>query len=180
MLNILGNIDPVNYIIQDVLQNIMTKELMPKNNFFVRSSNDSTQSTSQSESTYALDIMQLKKNTLRLRIRTGNLQDLCNIQINKNTTIIRYCPEFYIIDQNEILSSNLFSDKFSTEELESTFERNLNESAISATSTDSEFVFNERVNVNLNNLTLLKEIIQMIRVLRTNYIKRTESTDSVL
>lgn len=111
MLNIIDNIDPINYIIQDVLSNINGLELAPRNNFYIGEG-------------YSLDVQEVRKNSYKLKVRTQNLQDLCNIGIDKTNLVIRYSPEFFFIQNGPFLNTNLFEDRFALEELASVFEMN--------------------------------------------------------
>lgn len=111
MLNIIENIDPINFIIQDVLSNINGLELFPRNNFYIGDG-------------YSLDVQEVRKNVYKLKIRTQTLQDLCNIAIDKKNLIIRYSPEFFFVQAGTSLSTNLFEGSFSLEDLPSAFENN--------------------------------------------------------
>lgn len=111
MLNIIENIDPINFIIQDVLRNINGVELAPKNNFYIGDG-------------YSLDVQEVRKNVFKLKVRTQNLQDLCNIGIDKKNIIIRYSPDFFFVQDGSSLSTNLFEGKFSLEDLPNVFENN--------------------------------------------------------
>lgn len=111
MLNIIENIDPINFIIQDVLSNINGLELSPKNNFYIGEG-------------YSLDVQEVRKNVYKLKVRTQNLQDLCNIGIDKKNLVIRYSPEFFFVQAGTELSTNLFEGSFSLEELPTAFENN--------------------------------------------------------
>ncbi|UYE98474.1 hypothetical protein XbC2_45 [Xanthomonas phage XbC2] len=111
MLNIIENIDPINFIIQDVLSNINGLELAPKNNFYIGEG-------------YSLDVQEVRKNVYKLKVRTQNLQDLCNIGIDKKNLVIRYSPEFFFVQAGTELSTNLFEGSFSLEELPTAFENN--------------------------------------------------------
>jgi hypothetical protein len=111
MLNIIENIDPINFIIQDVLRNINGIELSPKNNFYIGDG-------------YSLDVQEVRKNVFKLKVRTQNLQDLCNIGIDKKNIVIRYSPDFFFVQDGSSLSTNLFEGTFSLEELPNVFENN--------------------------------------------------------
>lgn len=111
MLNIIDNIDPINYIIQDILSNINGLELAPRNNFYVGEG-------------YSLDVQEVRKNSYKLKVRTQNLQDLCNISIDKKNLIIRYSPEFFLVQNGSFLNTNLFEQQFALEELPDVFEQN--------------------------------------------------------
>jgi len=111
MLNIIENIDPINFIIQDVLSNINGLELAPKNNFYIGEG-------------YSLDVQEVRKNVYKLKVRTQNLQDLCNIGIDKKKLVIRYSPEFFFVQAGTELSTNLFEGSFSLEELPTAFTNN--------------------------------------------------------
>lgn len=111
MLNIIENIDPINFIIQDVLSNINGLELFPRNNFYIGDG-------------YSLDVQEVRKNVYKLKVRTETLQDLCNIGIDKKNLIIRYSPEFFFVQAGTTLSTNLFEGSFSLEDLPSAFENN--------------------------------------------------------
>ncbi|SOK58314.1 hypothetical protein [Yersinia phage fHe-Yen9-04] len=111
MLNIIENIDPINYIVQDVLNNIDGLELTPRNNFYIGDG-------------YSLDVQEVRKNSYKLKVRTNNLQDLCNIAFDKKNLIIRYSPEFFFIQEGTELSTNLFDEMFRLEELPNAFRNN--------------------------------------------------------
>lgn len=111
MIDIMDNIDPINYIITDVLSKINGLELVPRNNYIVGDG-------------YSLDVMEIRKNSYRLKFRTHLLQDLCNINIDKKALIIRYSPKFFLLQTGNELSTNLFDDKFIIDELQSTFIQN--------------------------------------------------------
>ena len=111
MLNIIENIDPINYIIQDVLSKINGLELYARNNFYIGDG-------------YSLDVQEVRKNVYKLKVRTKNLQDLCNISIDKKNMVIRYSPEFFFIHDGAELSTNLFEGKFTLEELPEAFSDN--------------------------------------------------------
>ncbi|AFC21505.1 hypothetical protein GAP32_057 [Cronobacter phage vB_CsaM_GAP32] len=111
MLNIIENIDPINYIIQDVLSKINGLDLAPRNNFYIGDG-------------YSLDVQEVRKNSYKLKVRTQNLQDLCNIGIDKKNMIIRYSPEFFFIHDGKELSTNLFDGTFCIEDLPQVFDKN--------------------------------------------------------
>lgn len=111
MLNIIENIDPINYIIQDILSKINGLELCARNNFYIGDG-------------YSLDVQEVRKNVYKLKVRTKNLQDLCNIAIDKKNLVIRYSPEFFFINDGTELSTNLFDGKFTLEELPEAFSDN--------------------------------------------------------
>ncbi len=111
MLNIMDNIDPINYIIQDVLSKINGLDLEPRNNFYIGEG-------------YSLDVQESRKNSYKLKVRTQNLQDLCNIMIDKKNLIIRYSPEFYLMQDGSTFSTNLFDETFELEELPTAFSSN--------------------------------------------------------
>lgn len=111
MLNIIENIDPINYIIQDVLSKINGLDLAPRNNFYIGDG-------------YSLDVQEVRKNSYKLKVRTQNLQDLCNIGIDKKNMIIRYSPEFFFIHDGKELSTNLFDGTFCIEDLPQVFDNN--------------------------------------------------------
>lgn len=111
MLNIIDNIDPINYIVQDVLRNINGLDLVARNNFYKGDG-------------YSLDVMEVRKNSYKLKVRTENLQDLCNIAMDKKNLVIRYSPEFFLVQNGPFLNTNLFYDQFALEELPHVFEAN--------------------------------------------------------
>ena len=111
MLNIIDNIDPINYIIQDVLSNISGRDLVARNNYYIGEG-------------YSLDVQEVRKNVYKLKVRTQNLQDLCNIAIDKKNLVIRYSPDFFFVQAGTNLSTNLFEGTFSLEELPEAFKNN--------------------------------------------------------
>jgi len=111
MLSIIDNIDPINYIIQDVLSNINGLDLAPRNNYYIGDG-------------YSLDVQEVRKNVFKLKVRTQNLQDLCNIAIDKKNLVIRYSPEFFFVQAGSELSTNLFEGTFTLEELPEVFDNN--------------------------------------------------------
>ncbi len=111
MLDVINNIDPINYIIQDVLKNITGMTLVPRNNFYTGDG-------------YALDVQEVRKNSYKLKIRTPNLQVLCNIGITKKEMVIRYSPDFFFVQKGQNLNTNLFEDTFTVNELQEAFEKN--------------------------------------------------------
>lgn len=111
MIDIMDNIDPINYIITDVLSKINGLELVPRNNYIVLDG-------------YSLDVMEIRKNSYRLKLRTHLLQDLCNINIDKKTLVIRYSPKFFLLKTGDEFSTNLFDDTFVLDELQNTFIQN--------------------------------------------------------
>lgn len=111
MLNIINNIDPINYIVQDVLNNITGLEIAPRNNFYTGDG-------------YSLDVQEVRKNSYKLKVRTSNLQDLCNIAFDKKNLVIRYSHEFFFVQNGQVLSTNLFDETFCLEDLPSAFESN--------------------------------------------------------
>lgn len=112
MINIIENIDPINYIMQDVLTRINGATLEPRNNFYTAEG-------------YSLDVVQTRKNNLRLKVRTSTLQDLCNIQMDKKCFILRFSPElFFLTDKDGMYTSSLFDDCFSLSEFEEVLKRN--------------------------------------------------------
>lgn len=111
MLDIINNIDPINYIIQDVLNQVNGRTLSARNNFF------------QGEG-YALDVVQKRKNNFVLRFRAANLQNICSVSLDKKGIVIRYSPEFFLQMENAesgVLESNIVKVPFSIEELSQAF-----------------------------------------------------------
>lgn len=111
MLDIINNIDPINYIIQDVLNQVNGRTLSARNNFFKAEG-------------YALDVVQKRKNNFVLRFRAANLQNICSISLDKKGIVIRYSPEFFLQMENVtsgVLESNIVKVPFSIEELSQAF-----------------------------------------------------------
>lgn len=111
MLDIINNIDPINYIIQDVLNQVNGRTLSARNNFFKAED-------------YALDVVQKRKNNFVLRFRAANLQNICTISLDKKGIVIRYSPEFFLQMENAstgVLESNIVKVPFSIEELSEAF-----------------------------------------------------------
>lgn len=111
MLDIMSNIDPINFIIQEALDHVNGAALAPKNNFF------------QGEG-YAIDVVQKRKNSIVLRFRAANLQNICTISIDKKSILVRYAPEFFLHMGNindGIFSSNVVDEPFTLDELKNAF-----------------------------------------------------------
>lgn len=111
MLDIINNIDPINYIIQDVLNHISGGSLSPKNNFFKGDG-------------YFLDVEQKRKYTYVLRFRAANLQNICSISLDKTGIVIRYNSQFFLQmanTSNGIIESNVVKAPFSLENLKAAF-----------------------------------------------------------
>lgn len=76
-------IDPINYIIQDVIRSVAGYELEAKNNLRVFPD-------------YSLDVIKPKKNTYRLNIRTEFMKNICTIMIDKTGFVVKYSTAFYM------------------------------------------------------------------------------------
>ena len=147
MLNIIDNIDPINYIVQDVLSNINGLELTPRNNFYIGEG-------------YSLDVQEVRKNSYKLKVRTQNLQDLCNIAIDKKNLVIRYSPEFFFVQDGDKLSTNLFEGSFGIEELAEAFSTN---SAVFGLPVEFDF-------------STMQETIQMCRRIHEEFLRKIASS----
>lgn len=110
MLDILKNLDTVNYIVQDCLTEGLRREISPRNAFYVGDG-------------YAMDIISTKGNGLNFRIRTDKLQNLCTVIMEKNNIFLRYNHKFFLKYnvKNDMITCNLFEEPFELDEMESTF-----------------------------------------------------------
>lgn len=110
MLDVLKNIDTVNYIIQDCLDILCNEDLSVRNNVY-------------SAEGFGVDIIKSRGTGLSLRIRTDNLQTLCNVMMDKNTITLRYSHKFMIQynTKTNLVKTTQFEDAFELSEMESTF-----------------------------------------------------------
>lgn len=109
MLDILSNLDTVNYIVQDCLSNC-TSEMKSRNTYYVGEG-------------YGMDVTLQASNRMDLRVRTSALQTLCRVMYAKNMFILRYTPDFFLKYniKTDTITCNLFEEPFSLSEMESTF-----------------------------------------------------------
>lgn len=111
MLDIISNIDPINFIIQEALEHVNGATLHPRNNFFEGDG-------------YAIDVIQKRKNCIVLRFRADNLQNICTISIDKKSILLRYSPEFFLSMENikdGKFNSNVVPESFTLDELQNAF-----------------------------------------------------------
>lgn len=108
-LDILSNIDTVNYITQDVMTTIMNRPIVPRNNFYIADG-------------YSCDILKTTKTKYTIVIRSA-MQTLCRIVIDKDTITVRYNHTFmftYKMKTN-MFSTPLFDEPFELEEIEARY-----------------------------------------------------------
>lgn len=111
MLDVLSNIDTVNYIINDGLVNAFKKPLEYRTGFYVGEG-------------FGIDTIKGKgSNSMTFRVRTTHLQTLCTIYMEKDNILIRYGPKFMfkVNMKNGMVSTNLFEEPFELSEMEGTF-----------------------------------------------------------
>lgn len=111
MLDVLKNIDTVNYIIQEGMKQALIRPLEFRSGFF-------------NGDGFGVDIIKGKgSNSMNFRIRTSYLQTLCTVYMEKDCFTLRYGPQFIlkVKTKNGMVSTNLFDDSFELSEMESTF-----------------------------------------------------------
>lgn len=110
-VDVIDNLDTINYIVQDCLTMSAGKEFTPRNGFV------------QGDG-YAMDVRNAgTKNHINLHIRTEYLQDLCRIMISPKKLVVRYSTEFLMVynPKTELYQTNLFDEPFTLEEMEGVF-----------------------------------------------------------
>jgi hypothetical protein len=111
MLDVLGNLDTVNYIVQEGLQSALSKSISIRNNFYEGDG-------------FGVDVIKGKgSNALNFRIRTSTLQTLCTVYMEKNSVTFRYSPTLILKlnTKTGTVSTNLFEEAFTLDEMEGTF-----------------------------------------------------------
>lgn len=111
MLDVLSNIDTVNYIIQDSMNQALSKPLEFRGGF-------------HNGDGFGVDIIKGKgSNSMNFRVRTTYLQTLCTIYMEKDCFTLRYGPKFIVKvnTKNGMVSTNLFEEPFELSEMEATF-----------------------------------------------------------
>lgn len=110
MLDILGNIDTVNYFVQDALVGITSKPLQVRNNFH------------QGDG-YIVDITEPRKNVFNINIATTGRNNIARIIIDKNEIVLRYNAKFMMFfkSKTDMFSTNLFDEPFKLEDIEAVF-----------------------------------------------------------
>lgn len=112
MLDIIGNLDIVNQIVQAALDDIKKKQIEVRWNFL------------SSDIGYLVDISEPTKKQMVVQINAlSNRQNLCKFFITKNEIIIRYTNKLLFTYKNSTntFSTNLFDEPFFIDDLESTF-----------------------------------------------------------
>lgn len=109
-LDILSNIDIINYIVQDSVRNVIVRPLVPRSNFYVGDG-------------YAVDLINTTKTKSMVRIRSTHLQDLCKISLSKDEFLVRFNHQFMFQYKRKtgMYSTPLFEEPFLLEELEARF-----------------------------------------------------------
>lgn len=110
MLDILGNIDTVNYFIQDSINNLIQKPLEVKMNLY------------QGDG-YVVHMKETKKNNVQFHINNQYCQQLCRIMIDKDGFILRYNPKFMFLysAKTGLYKTNFFEETFLLQDMEATF-----------------------------------------------------------
>ena len=108
-LDVLGNIDTVNYIVQDVINTIMCRPIIPRNNFYVAEG-------------YACDIMKTTKTKFAIIVRSDR-QTLCKVLIDKDSITLRYNHKFMFTykSKTKLFSTPMFEEPFALEEMEARY-----------------------------------------------------------
>lgn len=112
MLDIIGNLDIVNQIIQSAIDDIKKKEIEVRWNFL------------SSDIGYLVDISEPTKKQMVVQINAlSNRQSLCKFYITKNGIILRYNNKlmFEYKNSTKTFITNLFDEPFYIDDLESTF-----------------------------------------------------------
>lgn len=110
MLDVLSNIDTVNYIIQESMHHALVKPIEFRGGFYTGDG-------------FGVDTVKGKASSMTFKVRTEHLQTLCNVMMDKDTFVLRYSPKFFlkINTKNRMISTNLFDEAFELSEMESTF-----------------------------------------------------------
>lgn len=108
-LDVLGNIDTVNYIVQDVISNIASRPIVPRNNFYVADG-------------YSCDILRTTKTKFTIMIRSS-MQTLCRIVIDKDSITLRYNQKFMFTykSKTDLFSTPMFDEPFQLDEMEARY-----------------------------------------------------------
>lgn len=146
MLDIINNIDPINYIIQEVLNKVNGSTLSVRNNFVTGDG-------------YSLDVVQKRKNNIVLRFRASGLQNICSITLDRRGMVLRYNSEFFLEMANSgVLESNVVTVPFTIENLSEAF-------------VDSRTMFDIGIDFNYD---VMKETIQQCRRVHHEFISSLE------
>lgn len=110
MLDIIGNIDTVNYFIQDAIVNTVKHPLAVRTNLY------------QGDG-YVVDFNESTKKNCVLYIRSTYRQQLARIMMSKESMILRYNEKFMFIYNTKtgLFSTNFFEETFVLEDMEATF-----------------------------------------------------------
>lgn len=100
----MNNIDPLNYILLDVLNTVNPHNMKLQNN------------AAKFEG-YYLDIERTKRNVYRFKIRTEFLQTLCTLIVNKSSYALKYSTDFVWEYKNGKFKTNLSSDPILADDL---------------------------------------------------------------
>lgn len=106
MLDVLNNIDTVNYVVQDCMEKVFKKGLEYRMNYYVGEQ-------------YKMDV---RKGPV-FTIRSNNMQTLCSVHYEKNSITLRYSHKFMITYNTKtgLAKTNLFDEVFNLKDMESTF-----------------------------------------------------------
>lgn len=153
MLDILGNIDTVNYFIQDAIIKCSQRPLQVRSNLI------------QGDG-YFVDLNENRKNIFNLMISAMNRNNIARIIIDKNSITVRYNSKFMITYKGKTnqFSTNLFEDPFDASEVGSTF---------FAQSTVFKF---EDVNFNAE---VMQETLEKVRGLYYGFVQFIEDRDKI-
>ncbi|EOR9074160.1 hypothetical protein FOI42_RS03500 [Escherichia coli] len=153
MLDILGNIDTVNFFIQDAIINITSKPIQVRSNFY-------------SGDGYMVDIVEVKKNVFQINILTQTRTQISRIIINKDEAVIRYNSKFMMFFKKKtgMFSTNLFDESFYSTDVESTF------------FTQSTFIKFDSIEFDSN---IMSETLQCLKVLHNEFTNFIDSRNKI-
>lgn len=98
------DLDPINYILMDVMNTIDVNNIKVQNNAAMFNG-------------YYLDITRPKKNLYRLTVRTNYLSTLCTVIFNKSSYAIRYNSSFVWEYKKNMFSTNVYPESFGVDGL---------------------------------------------------------------
>ncbi|WEM33124.1 hypothetical protein EJP02_063 [Escherichia phage EJP2] len=111
MLDVLGNIDVVNDIVQEGIQGVLGRSISVRSGLY------------QGDG-YAVDSTSKGSASMTFRVRTQNLQTLCTISLSRKDIIIRYNHKFWfkVNLKDGLVSTSLFDEPFMLQEIKTAFE----------------------------------------------------------
>lgn len=153
MLDILGNINTVNFFVQDAINNCSQRPLQVRSNLF------------QGDG-YFVDVSEIRKNIFNVTISAMNRNTIARLIIDKNSITIRYNSKFMITYKSKInqFSTNLFEETFNSNEVGDTFFAQSTVFKFEDVSFDSE---------------IMQETLEKIRGLYYGFVQFIEDRDKI-